>query len=66
MNSFLTEDNGNKSSVRLMCFITLAAAVIFGICGAVTGGETAQELACTFLVVAFGGKVAQKPFEEKL
>jgi hypothetical protein len=65
MNSFLTEDNGNFSATRLMCVIALMAAILFGLIAILTDSDTGETLACTFLTMAFAGKVSQKPFEQK-
>jgi len=63
MAGFLNEDNGNRSSMRLMCFIsTSLAGVIALITMLKPGADASSGLYFTgmFLSAAFGGKFAQK------
>lgn len=64
---FFQEDNGNKSAMRLMCFIALIAAIVFGIFSVTMPGADEPGIALTgmFLTAAFGGKVTQKLAESK-
>lgn len=66
---FLDEDNGTKSSMRLMCFISLMAAIGFGaitLLRAGTDGSTGLFMTMGFLLGAFAPKALQKVVEEKL
>ena len=66
---FLDEDAGQKSSMRLMCFISLIAAIGFGaITLLVKGpdGSTGLFITMGFLLGAFAPKALQKFMEEKL
>lgn len=60
---FFCENNGNQSSMRLMCFMSLIAAIGFGVV-AVTKppaeGGTGTNLSLLFLGASVGGKVGQK------
>lgn len=63
---FFKEDNGNYSSVRLMSFIGLIAAIVFG--GYTITHPDVQsgtEITFTFLTMASGSKVIQKFAEKK-
>ena len=69
MNNFLTEDNGNKSSMRLMCLISLIAAIVFGLIAVYVpepGSAAALSVCTTFVGAAFSGKVVQKFAETKI
>ena len=60
---FLNEDNGNRSSMRLMCLISvILAGVIALITMLKPGADTSSGLYFTgmFLSAGFGGKFAQK------
>jgi hypothetical protein len=71
---FFSEDNGNKSAMRLMSFMALLAAILFGLitvvqCGAGEGdgGVTPGVwITLVFLLAAFAPKALQKFAEEKL
>lgn len=71
-NSFLTEDNGSKSSIRLMSFISLFAAMMFGVLTLVlsyygkTDSGNGIMITFGFLLGAFAPKVLQKFAEEKI
>ena len=57
---FLTDNTGTPSSMRLMCVISLGAAVVFGALVVLgKAGPDGFAMATAFLVVAFGGKVSQ-------
>ena len=64
---FITDDNGNVSSMRLMSFLALAVAAalaaveVFGW----GSGESKTELVLYFLVAAFAPKAVQKFAEKK-
>jgi len=67
---FLDENPGEKSAMRLMCLIALAAAVVLFFISAIgglvgnTNTEQATQAAITLLSVAMTGKLSQK-FVEK-
>ena len=64
---FLQDDNGNNSSMRLMCFIALITSIFFGFYTLVNSNQVGQvgtNLTFAFLASSFGGKVAHK-FAEK-
>ena len=65
---FLQEDNGNNSSMRLMSFIALITAIVFGL--VTLFNENAKEvginLTFSFLVAAFTPKAVQKFAENRL
>lgn len=64
---YVTDDQGNPSSMRLMSFLALAvAAILAGV--EVMGwgsGESKTELVLYFLVAAFAPKAIQKFAEKK-
>jgi hypothetical protein len=65
---YLEEDNGNKSSMRLMSFTALIAAIIFGtltVLG-VGGGQEGIFITFGFLLAAFAPKALQKFAEAKV
>jgi hypothetical protein len=65
---FLEEDNGNKSSMRLMALIALIAAIIFGVLILLRGDPSGNGLYLTigFLIAAFCPKAIQKFAEEQM
>lgn len=66
---FLDEDSGTKSSMRLMCFISLVASIGFGMITLLrpgTDGSTGLFMTMGFLLGAFAPKALQKFMEEKL
>lgn len=67
-SSFFQEDNGNYSSMRLMCFIALLAAIIFGFLTIQLKSEndTGVYITFGFLISAFAPKAVQKFAEEKV
>ncbi len=63
---FFKEDNGNYSSVRLMSFIGLIAAIVFG--GYTISHQNVNrgaDITFSFLAMASGSKVVQKFAEQK-
>jgi len=66
---FMEEANGAKSSMRLMCFISLMASIGFGLITLLrpgTDGSTGLFMTMGFLLGAFAPKALQKFMEEKL
>lgn len=66
---FLEEDIHTKSSMRLMCFISLIVAIVFGLItllNKTTDGQTGLLMTMGFLLGAFAPKALQKFMEEKL
>ena len=67
----MQEDNGNKSSMRLMCLMSLGASVLFGVLtvlgigGSQTDG-TGLYITTLFTLAAFAPKAVQKFIEEKV
>lgn len=67
MTGFLSEDNGNRSAMRLMCLMSLCAAIAFGWLVVVgKGSNDAPTIVWAFLGCAFAPKVAQKHLESKI
>lgn len=69
--TFLTDDNGNQSAIRLMSFVALIASIVLAVYTVVGVkdnkelGSVGTNLTFLFLTYAFTGKVAQK-FAEKM
>jgi len=65
--TFFQEDNGNRSSMRLMCFVSLITAIICGILVTI-GKGTSDGVIITFgfLVAAFAPKAVQKLAEANI
>ncbi len=71
ISGFLKEENGNKSCIRLMSFISLFASMAFGYVTLVmpnenTDGQTGLIITLMFLLGAFAPKAVQKLAETKL
>ena len=64
---FLTEDNGAKSSMRLMSLMSLAVAILFGgwILYSKTSDPNATYIFTLFFLGAFCPKLVQKFAEQK-
>lgn len=65
----LEEDNGNTSSMRVMCFCSLILSAIFAtitLLHSGTNSETGVIITFGFLVGAFAPKAVQKFAEEKV
>lgn len=63
--SFLQEDNGGLSSMRLFSFITITCMGIDWIHAIFTVGKYSPDIALISLVLGVvGAKVIQKPFEK--
>ncbi len=73
-SGFFQEDNGTYSSMRLMCFISLLAAIMFGlltVClkdSSMANGTANNGVFITFgfLISAFAPKAVQKFAEQKI
>ncbi|NEO86160.1 MAG: hypothetical protein F6J87_18170 [Spirulina sp. SIO3F2] len=68
---FFEEDNGTKSSMRLMSFVALIASIVFGALTITnSGGKDSQStgiyITFGFLLSAFAPKAVQKFAEEKI
>lgn len=68
---FFEEDNGTKSSMRLMSFVALIASIVFGALTITnSGGRDSQStgiyITFGFLLSAFAPKAVQKFAEEKI
>ncbi len=64
--NFLQDDKGNASSMRLMCIMSLLAAIGFGyltmsVIG--TDHQTGVQITTLFLIAAFAPKALQKYIE---
>lgn len=59
---FFREDNGNKSWMRLNCFVALLVSILFGYLTIQKGDAAGDGLLITigFLVAAFAPKAVQK------
>ena len=65
MSNYLEEDNGNKSSIRLMSFIALGAAIVIALVGLWLDKPLATSFVEAFLAAAFIPKAVQKFGEQK-
>lgn len=65
MNRIFCEDNGNPSLMRFIAFLTTVAAIFFGGWAIAVNSCIGQDLAISFLSVAFLGKFSQKAVEQK-
>lgn len=64
--SFLQEDNGGISSMRLFSFVTILCMAIDWMHAVFTVGKWSPDIALIGLVLGtITAKVAQKPFESK-
>ena len=69
---FFQEDNGNHSSMRLMSFISLIAAILFGYLtlkmsiSITSNSDIGLYLTFGFLLAAFAPKSVQKFIENKV
>lgn len=67
---FFEEDNGSLSSMRLMSFVALVAAILFGALTLTidtsTNNGTGLYITLMFLVSAFAPKAVQKFAEQKI
>ena len=65
---FFSEDNGNKSSMRLMSFTSLICAFLFGLTTIFIDNNNINGIYITFgfLIAAFAPKALQKFAETKL
>ena len=65
--TFLQDDQGNQSCMRLMCCTSLVAAILFGAVVVVgKGGPDGVMLVLSFLVAAFAPKAVSKMTEGHL
>ena len=66
--SFLQEDNGNQSCMRLMCCVSLVASIMFGYLALQRQDLSGNGLYITlaFLLGAFAPKALQKALEQKI
>jgi len=67
-SGFFQEDNGTYSSMRLMCFVSLLAAILFGFLTIQLKPENQNGIYITFgfLLGAFAPKAVQKFAEQKI
>lgn len=67
-SGFFQEDNGAYSSMRLMCFVSLLAAISFGLLTILLKDESSDGIYITFgfLISAFAPKAVQKFAEQKI
>lgn len=59
MINFLEDNNGNRSSIRLMSLLSLITAITLAIVGTITGVYS-ETVINSFLAAAFAPKVVQK------
>lgn len=57
---FFQEDNGKYSTMRVMSFIALIAAIVFGTMTMIDKDSDGEYITTAFLVAAFAPKAAQK------
>ena len=62
---FLDDNQGNRSSIRLMSFISLGAAILFGYME-LTSKADPPYITMMFLLGAFAPKALQKFIEDKV
>jgi hypothetical protein len=65
-STFFQEDNGSLSSMRLFCFISLIASIIFGVLTIYTKNPDGIIITFGFLLGCFAPKALQKFTEEKV
>lgn len=65
-SNFFQEDNGNLSSMRLMCFIALISSILFGVLTIYTQNQDGIIVTFGFLLGAFAPKALQKFAEQKV
>jgi hypothetical protein len=64
---FLQDDHGTWSSMRLMCFTSLLAAMVFGLLTVLgKSGPDGVTITVAFLVGAFAPKAVQKFVEMRI
>ena len=66
---YFTEDNGNKSWMRAMCFVDLLTAIACAMISLLVGGANSVNgiyLTSIFVVAAFAPKAVQKFAEQKI
>ena len=63
--SFMTDDDGNPSSMRMMSMAALVAAICLAFMEALDKGDVGSEIILYFLVAAFAPKAFQKFAEKK-
>ena len=66
MSDFFEDNKGHKSSMRLMCFISLMTAVALGCLIVVFEKDIGVEITMAFLAGAFAPKAVQKYTETKI
>lgn len=62
---FFQEDNGKYSTMRVMSFIALIAAIVFGVMTMTNKDSEGKYITTVFLVAAFAPKAVQK-FAERV
>ena len=65
MNGCLKDQQGQTSTMRVMCFIALLTAIGLSTAGLVLGTPVDSDVIMWFLIGAFGGKAGQKFGESK-
>ena len=63
MNSFLSDDAGHKSAVRLFGLLALLAGIILAFLATYLNSELGGWLATMLVGSAFAGKIVQKQIE---
>ena len=67
--TFLEDDQGNPSSIRLMSVVALIASIVFGLITALhphaSKGENGLYITVAFLIASFAPKALQKFAETK-
>ena len=63
MSQYLSDNDGNKSAMRVMCLIALIASILFGWLAIELNSDIGKYVTFGFLLGAFAPKAVQKYVE---